>query len=430
MLGNAQIEDVTSLLTTKNNSKLLELAKRYMPGGVNSPVRSFNHVSLEPIFIQQGKGPYLFDILNNKYVDYVCSWGAMVNGHAHPTLTEKLTKAIQQGLSFGANTVHELALCQKIQELLPNLEMMRMVNSGTEATMSAIRLSRGFTGKQKIIKFIGCYHGHVDSLLIAAGSGVLTCNINGAQGVPDSIVQHTITVPYNDLESLENAFKLFGDDIAAVIVEPIVGNMNMILPQDGFLQKIRELCTAYKSLLIFDEVMTGFRVDRKSAQGLYNIVPDLTCLGKIIGSGMPVGAFGGRREIMQYLAPIGPVYQAGTLSGNPIAMQAGLANLELLYADNNFEAMNEHTIQATSLFRNIGKKYGIEIRTVNSGGMFGFFFMEDKDNIKFKKFFAHMLQHGIYLPPSPYEACFTSTAHGNTELEILEKALHKSFTML
>jgi len=416
-----------SLLT---NIDLINRARQIIPGGVNSPVRAFSAVNSEPLFIDKAFGPYIQDVHGRIYVDYVGSWGPMVNGHAHPTVIAKTKQALTKGLSFGASTSIEIELAEFIQSKMPSLEMIRMVNSGTEATMSAIRLARGFTGRNKILKFNGNYHGHSDALLVKAGSGAMTLGISGSAGVPESMVSDTLTANFNDFAAVEQLFHAAGKDLACVIVEPIAGNMNFVLPKPGFLHQLRKLCDQYNTLLIFDEVMTGFRVHPGGAQSLYNITPDLTTLGKVIGGGLPVGAFGGRREIMQQLAPIGPVYQAGTLSGNPIAMTAGLANLEVLFSDNNFQKMCDNCAALIKTIKKYITKFKLDANTDFAGGMFGISFNNDSDNAKFISFFHSMLANGVYLAPSAYEAGFISNAHDSETLALSSKALELSMAKI
>jgi glutamate-1-semialdehyde 2,1-aminomutase len=403
-------------------------AKQVIPGGVNSPVRSFNGVGGTPVFIDHALGAYIYDSLGNSYIDYVGSWGPMILGHAHPEVIGAVKNAAEKGLSFGAPTEIETQMAKRVCHLVPSIEMVRMVSSGTEATMSALRLARGYTGRDKIVKFQGCYHGHSDSLLVKAGSGALTFGVPGSLGVPLSIAQNTITLTYNDSESVKKIFAEIGEQIACIIVEPVAGNMNCILPVEGFLDTLRQVCDQYKAVLIFDEVMTGFRVGIDGAQGLYNIQPDLTTLGKIIGGGMPVGAFGGRRKIMEYLAPIGPVYQAGTLSGNPVAMAAGLKTLELIAQPGFYQELTAKTEKLTSGLKACAKQAGIALTTNMAGGMFGLFFSEEEpvttfaqvmqsDQNLFKRFFHAMLEQGIYLAPSAFEAGFVSAAHSDEDLE-------------
>lgn len=420
---------------------LFQQAQKYIPGGVNSPVRAFKGVGGDPVFFAKGEGAYVYDVDGNRYIDYVGSWGPLILGHAHPKIIETVTKTAQQGLSFGAPTELEIQLAEKICTLMPNIEMVRMVNSGTEATMSAIRLARGYTGRDKIIKFTGCYHGHSDSLLARAGSGVLTLGISDSAGVPGVFVKHTLTAEFNDITSVEEMFHACGKDIAAVIVEPVAGNMNCIPPKPAFLAELRELCTRYGSLLIFDEVMTGFRVALGGAQAYYDIKPDLTTLGKVIGGGIPVGAFGGRKDIMQYIAPLGPVYQAGTLSGNPVAMAAGLATLNEIIQPGFFEKITKHTAQLMQGLMQLARKAEIPFTTNAVGSMFGCFFSEENPvddyqkvkncNIdRFKQFFHGMLGEGIYLAPSAFEADFMSSAHGEKEIAATLAAAEKVFAKL
>jgi len=420
---------------------LYQRACNVIPGGVNSPVRSFKGVGGEPLFISKAKGAYVYDQDNKKYIDYVGSWGPMIAGHAHPDIIKAVEQAIENGLSYGAPTILEIELAELICKLMPNIEMVRMVNSGTEATMSAIRLARGYTNKNKIIKFNGCYHGHSDSLLVKSGSGGLTFGIPDSAGVPKSFAEHTLIAEFNDLDDVEKLFKNYPDDIAAIIVEPVAGNMNCILPKQNFLMGLRELCDRYKSLLIFDEVMTGFRVALGGAQERYNIKPDLTTLGKIIGGGMPVGAFGGRRDIMEKISPLGPVYQAGTLSGNPIAMAAGLASLKLIQAPGFYETLEINTKKLLINLMVLADKAGIPFFAQHAGSMFGLFFTDQTkilnltdvqkcDVERFKKFFHKMLEQGVYLAPSAFEAGFLSSSHGDKEIDETLSAAEKVFSGL
>ncbi len=417
---------------TPSHHRAFEQAKRYIPGGVNSPVRAFGYVGGTPRFIHQAQGAYLEDIEGKQYVDYIGSWGPMILGHRHPAVMEAVHQAVECGLSFGTPTEIETALAEKICQLIPSVDQIRMVNSGTEATMSAIRLARGYTRRNKILKFAGCYHGHSDGLLVQAGSGVLTFAHPSSPGIPASIAAETLLLPYNDIAAVENCFAKYGSEIAGVIVEPIAGNMNCILPKTGFLEKLRALCSLHQSILIFDEVMTGFRVHPQGAEGLYGIKPDLSTFGKIIGGGMPVGAFGGTYEIMQYLAPSGPVYQAGTLSGNPITMAAGLATLnELCAHPESYDELKMKTHSLLQGLESLAQKQGIAFSTTGVCGMFGLYFRdrppEDLDEVKtidetrFKAFFHSMLDQGIYLAPSAFEAGFISMAHDD---QSLEKTLH------
>jgi glutamate-1-semialdehyde 2,1-aminomutase len=403
-------------------------AKQVIPGGVNSPVRSFSGVGGTPVFIDHACGPYIYDSSGNRYIDYVGSWGPMILGHAHPDVIAAVKQAADKGLSFGAPTEIETQMAKRVCDLMPSIELVRMVSSGTEATMSAIRLARGYMGRDKIVKFEGCYHGHSDSLLVKAGSGALTFGIPSSPGVPASVAADTITLTYNDSDSVNALFAEIGEQIACIIVEPVAGNMNCIPPVPGFLETLRQICDHYNSVLIFDEVMTGFRIGLNGAQGFYNIQPDLTTLGKIIGGGMPVGAFGGQRKIMECLAPLGPVYQAGTLSGNPVAMAAGLKTLELIAQPGFYEALTAKTEKLTSGLKELARQAGIAVTTNSVGGMFGLFFSKDQqvttfaqvmqcDQALFKRFFHAMLDAGVYLAPSAFEAGFVSAAHSDEDLD-------------
>jgi len=403
-------------------------AKQVIPGGVNSPVRSFRGVGGTPVFIDHANGAYIYDSTGKRYIDYVGSWGPMILGHAHPDVITAVKQAADKGLSFGAPTEIETLMAQRVCELVPSIELVRMVSSGTEATMSAIRLARGYTGRDKIIKFEGCYHGHSDSLLVKAGSGALTFGVPSSPGVPASVAADTITLTYNDSESVSTLFAEIGEQIACIIVEPVAGNMNCIPPVPGFLETLRQVCDEYKCVLIFDEVMTGFRVGLFGAQGVYNIKPDLTTLGKIIGGGMPVGAFGGQRKIMECLAPLGPVYQAGTLSGNPVAIAAGLKTLELIAQPGFYDALTAKTEKLTSGLKERAQQAGIALTTNSVGGMFGLFFSAEQqvttfaqvmqcDQALFKRFFHAMLDAGVYLAPSAFEAGFVSAAHSDEDLD-------------
>ena len=402
-------------------------AKQVIPGGVNSPVRSFSGVGGTPVFIDHASGPYIYDSSGNRYIDFVGSWGPMILGHAHPDVIAAVKQAADKGLSFGAPTEIETQMAKRVCDLMPSIELVRMVSSGTEATMSAIRLARGYAGRDKIVKFEGCYHGHSDSLLVKAGSGALTFGVPSSPGVPASVAADTITLTYNDSDSVNALFAEIGEQIACIIVEPVAGNMNCVPPVPGFLETLRQVCDHYNSVLIFDEVMTGFRVGLNGAQGFYNIQPDLTTLGKIIGGGMPVGAFGGQRKIMECLAPLGPVYQAGTLSGNPVAMAAGLKTLELIAQPGFYEALTAKTEKLTSGLTELARQAGIAVTTNSVGGMFGLFFSKDQqvttfaqvmqcDQALFKRFFHAMLDAGIYLAPSAFEAGFVSAAHSDEDL--------------
>lgn len=404
------------------SSELFKKAQQYIPGGVNSPVRAFHGVGGEPVFFKSAHGAYLVDVDGREYIDYIGSWGPMIVGHAHPKVVQAVTDCLQHGLSFGAPTALEVAMAEKVCKLMPAIEQVRMVSSGTEATMTAIRLARGFTKRSKVIKFAGCYHGHADSLLVEAGSGALTLGVPSSAGVPESVAQHTLVADFNRIESVAALFQKHHADIAAVIVEPVAGNMNCVLPKAEFLSGLRELCDQHGSLLIFDEVMTGFRVALGGAGERYGIKPDLTTLGKIIGGGMPVGAVGGRREIMQHLAPIGPVYQAGTLSGNPVAMSAGLATLDLIEEPDFYAKLEDTTRALTDGLKERANAAGIPLQVTCVGGMFGVFFTEAASietyadvktcNVtQFKKFFHRMLGEGVYFAPSAFEAGFTSSMH-------------------
>ena len=406
---------------------LFEKARSVIPGGVNSPVRAFAGVGGEPVFFKSAQGAYVESEDGRRFIDYVGSWGPMILGHAHPAVIEAVTKTAKNGLSFGAPCILETQLAEKICSLMPSIDKVRMVSSGTEATMSAIRLARGHTGRDKIIKFEGCYHGHSDSLLIKAGSGALTLGVPSSPGVPAGLAEHTITLSFNDTEALQTVFNDIGEEIACVIVEPIAGNMNMVPPKPGFHETLRELCTEAGTILIFDEVMTGFRVAKGGAQALFNITPDLTTLGKIVGGGMPAAAFGGRADIMASIAPDGPVYQAGTLSGNPLAMAAGLATLEEIDRPGFYESLAEKTEKLVSGINHAAKDAGVALASEHQGGMFGFVFTEAEsvrsfeqvaaaDIEGFKTFFHGMLEEGIYLAPSAFEAGFVSAAHGDAEI--------------
>ncbi len=420
---------------------LFSNARRVIAGGVNSPVRAFAGVGGEPVFFKSAKGAWLVAEDGRRYIDYIGSWGPMILGHGHPAVIEAVTETARQGLSFGAPCVLETRMAERICAIMPAIERVRMVSSGTEATMSAIRLARGHTGRDKIIKFEGCYHGHSDSLLIKAGSGALTLGVPSSPGVPAGLAEHTITLPFNDIGAVQAAFSELGEQLACVIVEPIAGNMNMVPPVPGFLQALRDACTEAGALLIFDEVMTGFRVARGGAQALFGIEPDLTTLGKIVGGGMPAAAFGGRADIMASIAPDGPVYQAGTLSGNPVAMAAGLATLQQLEQPGFYEALAASTRRLTEGLAAAANEAGIAIASENEGGMFGFVFTGDgpvrsfaqvaaADIARFRKFFHGMLDQGVYLAPSAFEAGFVSAAHGNDEIDATLAAARKVFATL
>lgn len=424
-----------------SKSKLLyDEASDLFPGGVNSPVRAFGSVGGSPILMAKGKGSYLWDVDNNRYVDYVGSWGPAILGHAHPRVLNEIKEALEFGLSFGAPTERENELAKVITEIMPNIEMMRFVSSGTEACMSALRLARGFTGRDKIIKFEGCYHGHADNLLVKAGSGVATLGIPGSPGVPKGATEHTLVAPYNSLQSVEELFQAYKDEVAAVIVEPIAGNAGFIRPEKEFLKGLRRLCSENGTLLIFDEVMTGFRVNLSGAQHLFDIKPDLTTLGKVVGGGMPIAAFGGRRDIMSKLAPSGPIYQAGTLSGNPIAVSSGLATLRELKDNVNFDELSRLTKKLVEGLAEAAKEFSIPFSCDCEGGMFGFFFTDARvDNFQgackadieiFKKFFWGMISEGVYLAPSSFEAGFVSVAHTEEDINYTLKSAKKVFASL
>lgn len=417
-------------MSNLKSASLMQRAQTVIPGGVNSPVRAFKSVGGQPVFFKRGSGPYMYDVDDNCYIDYVGSWGPLILGHCHPNVIMAIESAIQNGLSFGAPTELEVEMAELITKLMPSIEQVRMTSSGTEATMSAIRLARGYTGKTKLLKFDNCYHGHSDSLLVKSGSGILTLGIAGSAGITHDTAQQTLVVPYNDLAATKAMFAEYGADIAAIIVEPIAANTNLIMPQTGFLEGLRALCDEYQSLLIFDEVITGFRVALGGAQELYKVKADITCLGKIIGGGMPVGAFGGRKEIFAKLAPLGPVYQAGTLSGNPVAMSAGLATLKELQKLGVYESLAKSSKQLMQSFAASAKKYNIPFEVNHIGGLFGFIFTQDPEQKLFNKFFHLMLERGIYLAPSAFEAGFVSLAHDVNVLTITSDAAEYSFSML
>lgn len=425
----------------KSDLELFELATLSIPGGVNSPVRAFKGVGGTPVFIDRATGPFVFDTQGKRYIDYVGSWGPMIIGHAHTEIIDAVRTTAEHGLSFGTPTIIETKMAQKLSELIPSLELVRMVNSGTEATMSAIRLARGYTGRDKIVKFEGCYHGHSDSLLVKAGSGALTLGEPSSPGVPRPLAELTLTLSYNDGDAVRQLFADMGQEIACIIVEPVAGNMNCIPPVPGFLQTLREVCDSTGTILIFDEVMTGFRVALGGAQEHYRVTPDLTTLGKIIGGGMPVGAFGGKKEIMDFLAPDGPVYQAGTLSGNPVAMAAGLKTLELVSKPNFYTDLTRTTLQLTDGIKQAASECGIKLTTNQIGGMFGIFFTEETavtdfgsvmrcNQDLFKKFFHGLLDEGIYIAPSAFEAGFVSSAHSEKVIEQTVAACRVAFNKL
>ena len=416
-------------------------AQTVIPGGVNSPVRAFKGVEGTPVFFERGEGAYLIDADGKSYIDYVGSWGPMILGHANPKVIQAVQTQLTQGLGYGAPTEIETRMAKKVCELVPSIEKVRMVSSGTEATMSAIRLARGFTGRDKIVKFEGCYHGHADSLLVKAGSGALTLGVPNSPGVPASIAEHTLTLPFNNSDAVKTLFSEIGDQIAAIIVEPVAGNMNCIPPQTGFLETLRECCDEHKSVLIFDEVMTGFRTALGGAQAVYKVKPDLTTLGKVIGGGLPVGAFGGRSDIMEAIAPTGPVYQAGTLSGNPLAMAAGLAMLEAVSEPGFFDTLGKKTAKLVNGLKAVADQANIPFTFNQVGGMFGFFFTDAPnvstyeqvmacDQERFKKFYHGMLNEGVYLAPSAFEAGFVSMAHTDTEINATIEAAKKVFASL
>ena len=413
-------------MKTKNSQELFEKSKKHIAGGVNSPVRAFKSVGGSPIFFKKSRGCYLYDEDGNKYLDFVGSWGPMVLGHSNKNIINAIKNQASKGISFGAPTKNELEIAKIIKSYLPSIEKLRMVNSGTEATMSCIRLARGTTNRKKIIKFIGCYHGHVDSLLVKAGSGLATLGVPDSPGIPEELSELTITLPYNDIDSLKDAFSKFSDDIAAVIIEPIAGNMGFIEPEKKFLEHLRDICSKNETILIFDEVMTGFRVARGGVQELFDITPDLTALGKIVGGGLPVGVYGGKAEIMNNISPDGPVYQAGTLSGNPIAVSAGTALLKQLSNKNIYANMENNANIFLETVNQAAKRLDIPFSYNARGGMFGFFFSDElprnfddvqNSNIEFfSKFFRKMLDKNIYLPPSAYESCFISTEHDEKKM--------------
>mgnify|MGYP002176753814 CR=1 FL=1 len=423
------------------SERFFEDAKKYIPGGVNSPVRAFSRVGGQPVFFKSGSGAYLTDEDDKKYIDYIGSWGPMIIGHAHPKVVKSVQEAMGHGLSFGAPTKIETQVAKKLVSLVPSMDLVRMVNSGTEATMSAIRVARGYTGRDTIIKFEGCYHGHSDALLVKAGSGALTLGEPDSLGVPESFARHTLTLEFNNLEQIEKVFREKGNEIAAVIVEPIAGNMGCVPPVPGFLQGLRDACDSHGSLLIFDEVMTGFRVAKGGAQSVYNIRPDLTTLGKIIGGGMPVGAFGGKRAVMEVVAPLGGVYQAGTLSGNPIAMQAGLTTLELIDEPGFYEHLEQQSGKLVNGLQVLADAAGIPFTTNRVGSMFGFFFTNEThvtrfsqvmgaDSNRFNLFFHAMLRQGVNLAPSPFESGFVSAAHEDKEINNTLNAAQNAFKEL
>ncbi|MBS8242220.1 glutamate-1-semialdehyde-2,1-aminomutase [Marinobacter lipolyticus] len=411
-----------------HSETLFAEAQKYIPGGVNSPVRAFRGVGGTPIFFKHAEGAYLYDEDDRRYIDYIGSWGPMILGHSNQVIKDALHAQVDLGIGYGAPTAIETEMAKKVCELVPSIELVRMVNSGTEATMSAIRLARGYTGRDKIVKFEGCYHGHVDSLLVKAGSGALTLGVPNSPGIPASLAEHTVTLTFNDIDNVRETFAAMGDDIAAIIVEPVAGNMNCIPPAPSFLEALREVCDEHGTVLIFDEVMTGFRVSLGGAQGFYGVKPDLTALGKVIGGGLPVGAFGGKREIMEHISPLGPVYQAGTLSGNPLAMCAGLATLNAISEPGFHDRLTEKTNAVRDGLKAAADEAGIPLAVQSAGAMFGFFFT-DADTVtrfdqvmacdveRFKKFFQGMLNEGVYLAPSAFEAGFTSAALSQEDID-------------
>lgn len=423
------------------SEKLFERAQKVIPGGVNSPVRAFKSVGGTPVFFSHGQGATMIDVDGNRYIDYVLSFGPLLLGHSSPIILDAIRAQIDRAVTFGAPTELEVQMAETVTRLVPSMAQVRMVNSGTEATMSAIRLARGFTGRNTIVKFEGNYHGHVDGLLVKAGSGALTLGEPTSPGVPESYARHTLTLDYNDAQGVRDCFAQLGHEIAAVIVEPVAGNMNCVPPVAGFLETLREVCTAAGTLLIFDEVMTGFRVSLGGAQGYYQVMPDLTCLGKVVGGGLPVGAFGGRADVMAQLSPLGPVYQAGTLSGNPVAMAAGLAMMNTISQSGFHDQVNAQTTRFLAGMKTLADEAGIPFLTHQAGSMFGLFFTEESNITtyqqvtschvdRFKQFFHAMLKKGVYFAPSAFEAGFFSAAHGDDELEITWQAARASFKEL
>jgi len=427
-------------IKSNRSKQLFEEAKRYLPGGVDSPVRAFKAVGGTPLFIKRGYGSRLYDEDGNEFIDYIGSWGPLILGHAHPRVVKAIKKAVEHGSSFGAPTELETTLAKLISEAMPSIEMVRFVNSGTEATMSAIRLARAFTVRNKVVKFAGCYHGHSDGLLAKAGSGMATLGIPTSPGVPTAVTADTLVTTYNNVEAVEQLFKDFASDIAAVIVEPVAGNMGVVLPQPGFLECLRSLTRQSGALLIFDEVITGFRVAYGGVQSLYNIVPDLTCLGKIIGGGLPVGAYGGRRDIMELVAPSGPVYQAGTLAGNPLAMTAGIETLAILKKSGTYEELEKKSSFLVKGIIEVASKAGVDIQLPRIGSMFTIFFATDPvtdyeaaaraDTTLYARFFHQMLSQGVYFPPSQFEAAFVSVAHTHKDIQSTIDSVGKAFTSL
>jgi len=427
-------------LRNDGSKALFERAQKLMPGGVNSPVRAFRAVGGTPFFVARGERCYLWDVDGNRYVDFVCSWGPLILGHAHPEVVAAVKEAVEKGTTYGAPTELEVLLAEKIQQAFPSMEMLRLVNSGTEATMSAIRAARGYTGRRKIVKFEGCYHGHADYLLVKAGSGATTFGVPDSAGVPEGTAQDTIVLPYNDVRAFNETMDAMGDEIAAVIVEPIAGNMGVVLPNPDFLKALREQTEKHGAVLIFDEVITGFRVAFGGAQSLYGILPDMTCLGKIVGGGFPLAAYGGRREIMQSVAPLGPVYQAGTLSGNPVAVTAGLKTLEILERDNPYPELESKTRQLVEAISRSAKEAGIPVQINQIASMFTVFFTDQpvtdyssakrSDTQRYARFFHALLERGVYFPPSQFEAAFVSTAHDDEALAKTQEAVMEAMKAL
>lgn len=423
-----------------SSEALMARAEKVIPGGVNSPVRAFKSVGGSPIFFERGEGAYVYDQDGREYIDYVGSWGPLILGHAHPHILEVLDRTAAKGLTFGAPTLLEIELAELVTRLVPSMEQVRMVSSGTEATMSALRLARGFTGRDRILKFEGCYHGHGDSLLVKAGSGALTNGVPSSPGIPLALTELTATLPYNDFEALDECFKSIGGELAAVIIEPVVGNMNLIAPLPGYLEKIRALCDEYGVVFVVDEVMTGFRVHPNGAQGLYNVTADLTCLGKVIGGGMPVGAFGGRADIMAHLSPVGPVYQAGTLSGNPLAMAVGKATLEYLQRPGLYESLFANTEKLVAIFEQEAKAAGVELSTRAVGSMFGIFMASKAphnfegvmacDQKLFSRLFHLLCDEGVYVAPAAFEAGFVSICHDGVVLAKTQEAVRRAFARI